>query len=313
MKGKDGVTNQVTGVLLNGGLKVLLQDLRQLVIQARRQVSQTADALQVQTYWEVGRNIVEFEQGGADRADYGKRLPPTLAAHLTAEFGKGFDVTNLRNMRAFYRAFPIRDAPRRELSWTHYRTLLRLDEAPIRQWYMNESANQGWSTRVLERQVNLLYYERLLSSRDRKAVESEAKAAASSLARTPREFVRDPVSTNLFCPQRRNCGQSWIANEPRSKNNLRPSHKGGLQNHPAALRLKHHQQGSQERHTGSRRYPARHIRRRKEPGERRIEHHRRSHGEQKPEPAREPQQGTNKLHRPQQRRALYFKPGLMPA
>jgi predicted nuclease of restriction endonuclease-like (RecB) superfamily len=193
MKGKDGVTNQVTGVLLNGGLKVLLQDLRQLVIQARRQVSQTADALQVQTYWEVGRNIVEFEQGGADRADYGKRLLLTLAAHLTAEFGKGFDVTNLRNMRAFYRAFPIRDALRRELSWTHYRTLLRLDEAPIRQWYMNESANQGWSTRVLERQVNSLYYERLLSSRDRKAVESEVNAAASSLARTPREFVRDPV------------------------------------------------------------------------------------------------------------------------
>jgi hypothetical protein len=80
----------------------LLRDLRQLVLQARRQVTQTADAVQVQTYCEIGRHIVEFEQEGADRAEYGKRLLATLAEHLTAEFGRGFDVTNLRHMRAFY-------------------------------------------------------------------------------------------------------------------------------------------------------------------------------------------------------------------
>ncbi len=185
---------EVTNVPQSGdSLKALLHELRQLVLKARRQVTQTADAVQVQTYWDVGRHIVEFEQEGADRAEYGKRLLPTLARHLTAEFGRGFDVTNLRHMRAFYQAFPIRDALRRELSWTHYRTLLRLDTNPIRQWYMNESADQGWSTRALERQINTLYYERLLSSSDRKAVESEANTASSALAKDPREFVRDPV------------------------------------------------------------------------------------------------------------------------
>jgi predicted nuclease of restriction endonuclease-like (RecB) superfamily len=149
--------------------------------------------IQVQTCWEIGRHIVEFEQGGSDRAQYGKQLLPALAATLTEEFGKGFDVTNLRHMRGFYMAFPIRDALRRELSWTHYRTLLRADDAKARLWYMNESADQGWSTRALERQIGTLYYERLLASSDRREVEQEAASNIAPLQQNPREFVRDPV------------------------------------------------------------------------------------------------------------------------
>jgi hypothetical protein len=103
------------------GFPPLLEALRGLIAQARREAVRSVNALQVQTYWQIGRHIVEFEQGGAARAAYGKGLLVALASELTADFGKGFDATNLRHMRGFYSAFPIRDALRRELSWTHYR------------------------------------------------------------------------------------------------------------------------------------------------------------------------------------------------
>jgi predicted nuclease of restriction endonuclease-like (RecB) superfamily len=148
--------------------------------------------VQVQTCWEIGRHIVEFEQGGSTRAGYGTRLLQILAESLGREFGRGFDVSNLRHMRVFYQAFPIRDALRPELSWTHYRTLLKLESEPARTWYMKEAASQGWTTRALERQINTLYYERLLASSDRTAVEQEASRAIIPL-QTPRDFVRDPV------------------------------------------------------------------------------------------------------------------------
>ena len=135
---------------------------------------------------------MEFEQGGSARADYGTRLLPLLAESLTQEFGRGFDTSNLRYMRLFYQAFPIRDALRHELSWTHYRTLLKVEHAEARSWYMNEAASQGWTTRALERQINTLYYERLLATSDRSAVEQEAMGAVASL-QNPRDFVRDPV------------------------------------------------------------------------------------------------------------------------
>ena len=147
----------------------------------------------MQTCWELGRHIVEFEQGGAARATYGKRLLSELATALTAEFGKGFDASNLRYMRLFYQAFPKCDALRHELSWTHYRTLLRVDSDIARQWYMNEAAAQNWSSRALERQIGTLYYERLLASQDRAAVEREAGAHLTAPSAGPREFVRDPV------------------------------------------------------------------------------------------------------------------------
>ena len=150
------------------------------------------DAVQVQTCWEIGRHIVEFEQGGAARAEYGARLLQTLASSLAAEFGRGFDASNLRHMLVFYQSFPIRDALRPELSWTHYRTLLRVENDSARQWYMNEAASQGWTTRSLERQISTLYYERLLATSDRPAVESEARGNLAT-SQTPRDFVRDPV------------------------------------------------------------------------------------------------------------------------
>ncbi|EXF91290.1 hypothetical protein HK44_019460 [Pseudomonas fluorescens HK44] len=174
-------------------LTPLLSNLGELIRQARHKALRAVDTLQVQTCWQIGRHIVEFEQNGAERAAYGKRLLPTLAKVLTTEFGKGFDSSNLRYMRLFFHAFPICDALRHELSWTHYRTLLRVENDSARRWYMDEAATLNWSTRALERQIGTLYYERLLTSKDRPAVKQEAATDIKALPKNPREFVRDPV------------------------------------------------------------------------------------------------------------------------
>ena len=171
----------------------MLEALRGLIAGARQQIARAVNTAQVQTYWQVGRHIVEFEQGGAARATYGKRLLADLADALTREFGKGFDATNLRHMRNFYQAFPICDALRRELSWTHDRLLLRVDSPAARQWYMQEAAEQNWGTRALERQIGTLYYERLLSSQDKAGWLAQARQEQKADASAPRDFVRDPV------------------------------------------------------------------------------------------------------------------------
>lgn len=174
-------------------LASLVGNLGELIRQARQKVLRAVDTVQVQTCWQIGRHIVEFEQEGARRAAYGKQLLATLAMVLTSEFGEGFDETNLRKMRLFYQAFPIRDALRLELSWTHYRKLLRVDSDMARKWYMDEAANQNWSSRALERQISTLYYERLLMSQDKSAVMTEAITNIQAMNDNPREFVRDPV------------------------------------------------------------------------------------------------------------------------
>lgn len=112
---------------------------------------------------------------------------------LVPPFGKGFDERNLRHMRDFYQSFPIWNAVRSELSWTHYRTLLRVEDPNARHWYMNEVAIQNWSTRALERQIGTLYYERPLASQDRPAVKQEATSHIERLNLSPRDIVRDPV------------------------------------------------------------------------------------------------------------------------
>jgi predicted nuclease of restriction endonuclease-like (RecB) superfamily len=174
-------------------LPPLLSALRGLITQARQQALRHVDQVQVQTCWQIGRHIVEFEQGGQARAAYGKRLLPQLGQVLAQEFGKGFDERNLRHMRAFFQSFPIWNAVRSELSWTHYRVLTRVENEEARLWYMREAATQNWSSRALERQIGTLYYERLLLSQDKPAVEAEARENLAPLERSPRAFVRDPV------------------------------------------------------------------------------------------------------------------------
>jgi predicted nuclease of restriction endonuclease-like (RecB) superfamily len=171
----------------------LLASLREVIQSARQQAVRAVDVVQVRTCWTVGRHIVEYEQGGADRAAYGQGLLNRLAEQLTVEFGKGFDASNLHKMSQFYRLFPNLDALRPELSWTHYRLLLRVEDARARAWYMNEAAAQNWNTRALDRQIGTLYYERILASQDRQPVREEATAKLSALAVSPRDFIHDPV------------------------------------------------------------------------------------------------------------------------
>jgi predicted nuclease of restriction endonuclease-like (RecB) superfamily len=144
----------------------------------------------VMTYWQIGQMIVEDEQSGEAKPEYGKAVLQGLSQRLSQDFGRGFDVSNLRYMRRFYLTFPIRDALRPDLSWTHYRLLLKVENATARQWYMQEAGSEGWSTRALERQINSFYYERLLSSQDESPVRAEAMQNAQAL--TPRDVLKDP-------------------------------------------------------------------------------------------------------------------------
>ena len=170
----------------------LLATIRTLINESRGELQQTVNITIVQTYWQIGRLIVEDEQHGEVRAGYGKYLLKQLSESLTKEFGKGFDLTNLRKMRAFYQRFPIRDALRLELSWTHYRTLIRLEDKQAREWYMNESIAQNWSARALDRQIGTLYYERLLASKDKQPVMIEAAEKTTPLAQKTKDYLRDP-------------------------------------------------------------------------------------------------------------------------
>ena len=189
----------------DAAVNVLLVDLRELIRQSRQHALRAADTVQVQTCWQVGRHIVEFEQGGSERAAYGARLLARLAESLTAECGKGFDASNLRYMRLFYQAFPNRDALRHELSWTHYRAPTRIESEKARHWYMNEAAQQNWSSRALDRQISTLYYDRLLLSRDKHAVEQEAAKLIAPLQATPRRAS----SRATRC-----CWSSWDCRTP---------------------------------------------------------------------------------------------------
>ena len=148
------------------------------------------NAAMVAAYWEIGRIIVEEEQKGQQRAEYGKGLLVELSQRLTADFGKGFDRTNIQQMRAFYLAYRIRDALRHELSWTHYRLLLRVERPEARAFYEAEAVNARWSTRELERQIHSLLFERLALSRDREGV--LALAEKGHEIQQPADLIKDP-------------------------------------------------------------------------------------------------------------------------
>lgn len=174
------------------GLSKLVEAIAGQIEQARNQVRQSVNSAMVQSYWQIGRLIVEEEQQGENRAAYGKQQLQQLSKQLTERLGKGFDVGNLRNMRQFYLTFPIHDAVRSELSWTHYRALMRIDTPAARDWYLQEAISQSWSARALERQISTLYYERLLASQEKAAVEHEAQAKTQPLAESAKDYLRDP-------------------------------------------------------------------------------------------------------------------------
>ena len=185
------------------------QSVTDILQAARSNAYRAVNRVMVEAYWNVGRMIVEEEQQGKQRAGYGESLVRDLSVRLKTDFGKGFGVSNLFAFRQFYLAFEkiravrgispsddnsckIRGSLRPELSWTHYRLLIRVEKPEAREWYMNEAADQNWSTRSLDRQINSLYYERLLMSRDKLPVIEEMQEKTAPLAATPRDFIKDP-------------------------------------------------------------------------------------------------------------------------
>ena len=168
----------------------LYSEIREVLLASRRQAYNAVNFAMVQAYWQVGRLIVEHEQNGSLRAEYGKGLLKALSQKLQSEFGEGFTVRNLQQMKKFYILFPNTHALRAQLTWTHYRALLRVEDEAARNWYMEECVRAAWSSRQLERQISTLYYERLLSSRDKAPVTAEAEALLAPLA--AEDFIRDP-------------------------------------------------------------------------------------------------------------------------
>jgi len=152
----------------------LYQRIYQIIDEARGNIAKVVNTQMVQAYWLVGREIVEEEQKGKQRAGYGQALLRNLSLKLTNDFGIGFDESNLRNIRMFYQMYPIRDAVRHELSWTHYRILMRVDNQKARSFYEIETVQNRWSARELERQKGSLLFERLALSKDKHKIKQLA-------------------------------------------------------------------------------------------------------------------------------------------
>ncbi|MBU6341352.1 MAG: YhcG family protein [Bacteroidetes bacterium] len=184
-------------------IEPLYYQIRDVLMAARSRTYRAVNFIMVETYWLIGKMIVEHEQDGKPRAEYGKQVLSFLSEKLTSEFGEGFNQTNLKYMRLVYQAFPIRHALRDELTWTHYRVLSKVSNKEARAFYRDEAVANQWSTRQLERQVYSFYYERLLSSQQKQ--ELSADTNASEEPDSPESFIKDPYVLeflNLPHPQK---------------------------------------------------------------------------------------------------------------
>jgi len=178
------------------GFDTLYTTINQIIEEARNTVYRTANFTMVQAYWNIGKTIVEEEQKGKERAEYGQELIKQLSKKLTKKHGKGFNTTNLWYIRQFYTVFQNFHALRGELSWTHYRLLLKVENDQARQFYMQEAIDCNWSTRSLERQIGNLYYERMLMSKNTEVVKTEALENTDQ--QEPQDIIKDPYVLNFL-------------------------------------------------------------------------------------------------------------------
>lgn len=174
---------------VEANVKETYTKVRNSVITAQSRIYSAVNTAMVQAYWEIGEQIY-LACGENDRAEYGAGLLKYLSEKLTTEFGKGFTVANLKNMRQFYRAYPNRYTLCSELSWSHYRVLMRISDEKRREWYTDECAKSSWSVRQLERQINTMFYERLLSSKDKESVAAEIQTTEPKPEYE--KIIRDP-------------------------------------------------------------------------------------------------------------------------
>src|SRR5690554_2115296 len=168
-----------------------VHEIKTLIAGAKANAVRAVDYQRTLLYWHIGERIFNEEQQGKDRADYGSYLIKYLSEQLQPEFGSGFSYRQLELMRQFYRTFPIANSLRSQLSWTHYRLLLRIENEDKREYYIAETVKNNWSVRQMERQINSQLFERLLLSNDKESV--LALARNERLPESPHEIIKDPM------------------------------------------------------------------------------------------------------------------------
>lgn len=175
----------------NGNLKEFVDEIRGIIDQARNHAARSVDQARVVMYWNIGKRIFEKEQQGKERADYGSFLLETLSKNLTPVYGSGFSVRQLEICRKFYRTYPIANTLCSQLNWSQYKLLIAIPDKDKREYYQLEAANEGWSKRQLERQINSMLYERLLMSNDKEKVLAVARKERTP--ESPLEIIKDPM------------------------------------------------------------------------------------------------------------------------
>ena len=169
----------------------LYDEVREIIASARQNAVRSVDFCRVQMYWSIGKRILEKEQEGKQRAEYGSYLLKNLAKKLEPEYGSGFSYRQLQFCRQFYRMYPIANALRSQFNWTQYRLLLAISDDCKREYYELEAINNGWTAREMERQINSQLYERLLLSNDKESV--LAVARKERIPQQPQEIIKDPM------------------------------------------------------------------------------------------------------------------------
>lgn len=173
-----------------------ISDIRKLVSEGRLAAYQSVNSTMIQMYWSIGKRIIEQEQEGTERAEYGKRLIQVLSKELMGDFGSVFSERNLRSYRQFYRLFPdfeIWNACVPNLNWTHFRSLLRVPDEDARIWYMREASEENWSARTLDRNIGTQYYYRLLQAPKKDTVIAEMKTKNGSADNNSFGIIKNPV------------------------------------------------------------------------------------------------------------------------
>ena len=169
----------------------LYSEVKNIIMSARQNAVRSVDFCRVQMYWKIGRRILDEEQKGKERADYGSYLLKNLALKLEPDFGSGFSVRQLERSRQFYKMYPIASALRSQFNWTQYKLLIAIPDGYKREYYELETLNNCWTARELERQINSQLYERLLLSNDKEKV--LAVARKERIPQTPQEVIKDPT------------------------------------------------------------------------------------------------------------------------
>ena len=171
-----------------------INEIKKILKNARQKAYTAVNSAMVEAYWEIGRRIVEEEQSGRERAEYGKEILKNLSKELTEEFGKGFGERNIRNIRQFYVLFSDYEKWKSlisKLTWTHIQKVLRVSDEKARIFYLTEAAENMWSVRTLDRNISTLYYNRIVASIDKKIVENEMQDKTKKLQ--AKEFIKNPV------------------------------------------------------------------------------------------------------------------------